>query len=58
MYHDASIINSAIWCEALIFHLQAAKSVYDSFPVNSRRFLCLSVTQQKEAEITKGLSEK
>lgn len=54
---EVSIINSVVLCEALAFHLQEAEPVYDSFQLNSGRFLHLSVTQEKEAERTKGLSE-
>lgn len=57
-HHDVLVINSAHSWEALPFHLQEAESVYDSFPMNSGRFSRLSTTQQKEAEKTKGPSEK
>lgn len=52
---EASIIDSVDLCEELAFHLQEAESVHVSSQLNSGRFLHLFVTQEKEAERTKGL---
>lgn len=39
-------------------HLQEATSLYQFLSVNRGRFAGLSVIEEKEAERTKGLSEK